>query len=88
MILAGNDGRRGYIYHTAVKPSARGNRIGTRLVQQVLDELRLLGISKVALVVFKGNQVANAFWQHQGFTLREDIFYRNTALRRIRRIDT
>lgn len=31
-ILAGHDGRRGYIYHTAVKPEHRGKGIGKALV--------------------------------------------------------
>ena len=32
--------------------------------------------------------IGNAFWEKQGFILREDINYRNTALRELVRIDT
>ena len=33
-------------------------------------------------------EIGNAFWEKQGFILREDINYRNTALRELVRIDT
>ena len=88
VIMAGNDGRRGYIYHTAVHPSSRKQGIGTRLVQTVLDALKLLGISKVALVVFENNQNGNAFWEKQGFTVRTDLTYRNKSLAEMIRLDT
>lgn len=61
VILAGNDGRRGYLYHTAVAPDCRHRGIGSALVQAVLDALAAEGIRKVALVVFSRNQAGNAF---------------------------
>ena len=87
-ILCGNDGRRGYIYHTAVLPDYRGRGIGTELVQAALKGLEEAGIHKTALVVFSRNKAGNAFWERQGFTTREDLTYRNKALREMRRIDT
>lgn len=47
-----------------------------------------IGITKVALVAFKRNQSGNAFWEKQGFTVRDDLVYRNKALRELRRFDT
>ena len=88
MILAGNDGRRGYIYHTAVHPDYRKQRIATKLVDHVERAMAELEINKVALVVFDRNNMGNAFWEKQGFTVREDIIYRNKALTDIVRIDT
>lgn len=88
VILAGTDGRRAYIYHTAVRPDLQGRGIGRALVDAELAALRDLGISKVALVAFKRNAAGNAFWERMGFTLREDIAYRNRALRDLVRIDT
>lgn len=35
-ILAGNDGRRGYIYHTAVSPQYQKHGIGVHLLIQLL----------------------------------------------------
>lgn len=87
-ILAGQDGRRGFIYHTAVHTGCRRRGIGTQLVQHVLRALDEAGIQKVALVVFDRNETGNAFWEAQGFTVREDLVYRNLALHALERIDT
>lgn len=88
VILAGNDGRRGYIYHTAVLPDYRGRGIAGRLVNAVCGAMALLQIAKVALVTFSSNDAGNAFWERQGFTIRTDLVYRNLALRDITRLDT
>lgn len=50
-ILAGNDGRRSRIYHTAVDPDARGRGIGSMLVGRVVETLRAIGLPKVAVGV-------------------------------------
>lgn len=88
VIMAGHDGRRGFIYHTAVAPDQRHRGIGTALVQAALQALGREGIAKVALVVFSRNTAGNAFWEKQGFTRRDDLTYRNTALTSMKRIDT
>ena len=88
VIIAGNDGRRGYIYHTAVRPDYRRMGIAGKLVDQAMNELSALGINKAALVVFDRNSAGNAFWETQGFTVRDDLIYRNKALTEIVRIDT
>ena len=88
VILSGHDGRRGYIYHAAVSVAWRNKGIGSTLLNTALDALRDEGITKVALVVFKNNEIGNAFWEHRGFSLREDLNYRNKALIELKRIDT
>lgn len=87
-ILAGHDGRRGYIYHTAVSPERQRQGIGTRLVNATLHALANEDIVKVALVVFARNEAANMFWERLGFAARGDLTYRNKALCEITRIDT
>ncbi len=88
VIMVGNDGRRGYIYHTAVRPNYRRMGIAGKLVDEAMNELSALGINKAALVVFDRNSAGNAFWKTQGFTVRDDLIYRNKALTEIVRIDT
>ena len=88
VIIAGNDGRRGYIYHTAVHPDHRHQGIGTKLVDDTLEALHFEGINKVALVVFSRNEDGNAFWEKMGFSERHDLSYRNKALVDIVRMDT
>ncbi len=88
VILAGNDGRRGYIYHTAVHPDCRHQGIATALVDRCLAALKDIGIAKVALVVFARNETGNAFWERQGFTRRDDLAYRNRTIIEMARIDT
>lgn len=88
VILAGNDGRRGFIYHTAVDPEYRRQGIGTQLADAALSALKELGINKVAMVVFKRNEDGNVFWEAEGFTVREDLNYRNKELAKIVRMDT
>ena len=87
-ILAGHDGRRGYIGHTAVAPSHRRRGVGGRLVDAALQALRAQGINKVNLVAFARNEQGNAFWEKMGFTERPDLIYRNRALVDMVRIDT
>ena len=79
-IMAGNDGRRGYNYHTAVHPYYRGRGIGSALVQAAIQALERLGIGKAALVVLETNADGNVFWEKQGFTVRTDLTYRNKTL--------
>ena len=80
VILSGNDGRRGFIYHTAVALSERNNGIGKRLVEEAVFALRREGINKVALVVFENNKTGNGFWEKLGFSERNDLVYRNKAI--------
>ncbi|WP_020614688.1 GNAT family N-acetyltransferase [Sediminispirochaeta bajacaliforniensis] len=80
VILSGHDGRRGYIYHTAVKKEFRKQGIGKKLVEEAILSLRNEGINKVALVVFKNNSGGNSFWKALGFEERSDLIYRNLSL--------
>ena len=87
-ILAGHDGRRGCIYHLAVREDHRRQGIASRLLEQALTALRAEGIRKVFLVAFRNNEDGNAFWESRGFALREDLSYRDKVLMEMLRIDT
>ena len=88
VILTGNDGRRGYIYHTAVHPQYRRQGIATQLVETALQALQRAGINKASLVVFADNEAGNRFWQKMGFSPRTDLVYRDYPLAEMERLDS
>lgn len=88
VIISGHDGRRGYIYHTAVLPDYRNQGIARKLVDSAMNALDKEGINKAALVVFRRNELGNGFWEKIGFTSREDLVYRNKNIHELERIDT
>jgi ribosomal protein S18 acetylase RimI-like enzyme len=73
VVLAGTDGRRGYLQHLAVAPPYRGRGVGRALAERVIEALRVAGISKCHLMVRQENERAKTFWAHLGWTVREDI---------------
>lgn len=88
VILSGNDGRRGYIHHTAVAVEERKQGIGKDLLEHAMAALKKEDINKVALVVFSKNEIGNEFWEKQGFVERKDLIYRNKNIVELERIDT
>lgn len=61
-VLAGHDGRRGFLYHVAVLEQYRNRGIGKKLTELALNALKEKGISKVGLLVLRKNEIENAFW--------------------------
>ena len=88
VILAGHDGRRGFIHHMAVSEACRRQGIASALLTHAMEALKAESINKVACLVFRRNDAGNAFWESQGFTERHDLAYRNKALAELIRIDT
>lgn len=80
VIMVGNDGRRGFIYHLAVHKKYQRKKIASKLVEQAIIALKKEKINKVALVVFNDNKVGNDFWQSIGFVERDDLVYRNISI--------
>ncbi len=78
--LRGHDGRRGYIYHTAVDTNYRGLGIGKELVAAAVYAFKAEGINKAALVVFSSNNLGNGFWSSLGWEQRTDLNYYNKSL--------
>ena len=87
-IMAGNDGRRGHIYHLMVKPDHRKNGIGKKLFNKTEKSLRKEGIRKFFLVVFKENNLGNMFWEGNGYKTREDLSYRDKEIPPLHALDT
>lgn len=80
VILTGHDGRRAIIHHLCVHPDCRRMGIAGHLVSVAEDALKKEGIQKIFGLVFKDNDPANAFWEHQGYSLRTNLNYRNKSL--------
>lgn len=80
-ILGGSDGRRGYIYHLAVDGDHQKHGIGRELVQVCLQALRDQGIEKCHIFVIADNQEGQAFWQKEGWQLRDDILVMSKNLK-------
>jgi ribosomal protein S18 acetylase RimI-like enzyme len=72
-LMAGHDGRRGYLQHLLVRPEHRRKGIANALVEQCLLELEGLGIKKSHIDVLKTNALASMYWDSRGWTLRTDI---------------
>ena len=87
VIMSGHDGRRGFIYHTTVRKECRGQGIGKKLVDSAMSALEAEGIHKVALVAFEKNISGNIFWEKIGFSVRDDLIYRNKSIHELKRID-
>jgi len=88
VIMAGHDGRRGFIHHTAVLPLYRNQGIGRELVDHAMDALEKEGIHKTALVAFRTNETGNGFWESIGFMERNDLVYRNKNIHELKKIET
>lgn len=86
LALAGDDGRRGYLYHVTVKKSARGQGLGRKLVQNVTATFRSRGLAKAGLLVFADNDAGISFWEHMGFVTRRDLFYESLPLQSLTRL--
>lgn len=75
-ILAGHDGRRGFLYHLAVAPDSRGHGFSTELMRRALEGLSEAGIGRVNVFVLADNMQGLAFWAsaaRSGWTKRGDI---------------
>lgn len=72
-VLAGHDGRRGYLHHLAVAPEYRRQGVGTVLVDTCLARLAAAGIQKCHIHLFHQNDDGQEFWASAGWSLRTDL---------------
>jgi len=72
-LLAGHDGRRGYLAHLGVLPVGRGVGVARGLVGWSLEGLAALGIARCSVHVYLENQAAAQFWLNAGWRRRGDL---------------
>ena len=72
-LMAGHDGRRGYIQHLAVDPEQRNQGIAGRLLELCLQALQAQGIVKSHVHVLNSNQPGRDFWSRRGWVHRDEI---------------
>jgi N-acetylglutamate synthase len=72
-VLAGHDGRRGYLHHLAVEATHRKRGLGRALVDESLSRLRRAGITRANIFLYATNEAGRAFWLHEGWRLRDDL---------------
>lgn len=73
-VLAGHDGRRGFIHHMAVLPEFRRKKIGHALAQTAIQKIREQSIDKTHIFCYQNNETGQSFWRDFGFEKREDVF--------------
>lgn len=72
-VLAGHDGRRGFIHHMAVSPDYRRQGIGRSLAKEADNRIKSAGIAKTHIFCYKNNELGQPFWKAMGFKKRDDI---------------
>lgn len=66
-VVAGFDGRRGWLNYVAVRPDLQGRGLGRRLVEVAETDLAARGCPKVNLQVRHDNAAMIAFYEHLGY---------------------
>ena len=73
-VLAGHDGRRGFIHHMAVMPEYRRHGIGKEMSKIAISKIEEDGIDKTHIFCYQNNETGQSFWKTLGFVKRDDVF--------------
>lgn len=72
-VMAGHDGKRGYLQHLCVSAECRRQSIGARLTTLSLDALAKEGILKTYLFALNKNAAGQDYWRGRGWQERNDF---------------
>lgn len=72
-VMAGYDGRRGWVYQMAVHPFGQGKGWGKRLVEELEARFRAKGCEKINLLVEPAYEV-RSFFSRLGYKLDDLLF--------------
>lgn len=75
VVLGSHDGRKGWINRLAVLTAYRKCGIGRRLVEEVENRLRRIGIVIFACFIEDWNEISMNFFRRLGYNRHTDIFY-------------
>ncbi|HEV2120328.1 MAG TPA: GNAT family acetyltransferase [Candidatus Bathyarchaeia archaeon] len=81
-VIGGWDGRRGWIYHLAVKPQQQRKGVGVGLVREVEKRLLAKGAKKVNAQVYKSNERSSRFFKAIGYETQPDLIMIGKQLRK------
>jgi ribosomal protein S18 acetylase RimI-like enzyme len=65
--LCGHDGRRGWVYHLAVAPAYRRQKVGQALLDSCVAALRRVGLKRAIILVAGDNPGGHQFWLRNGW---------------------
>jgi len=72
-VIGGYDGRRGLVYHLAVRASFRGCGIGSRLMEELESRLRAKGCLRCYLLVTTDNEEGMRYYEKHGWVRMDSV---------------
>jgi ribosomal protein S18 acetylase RimI-like enzyme len=72
-VIGGWDGRRGWVYHLAVKPSYQRQGIATALLSEVEKRLGEKGAKKINGQIYQSNTKSLKFFKARGYETHLDL---------------
>lgn len=73
VVMGAWDGRRGWIYHLAVKPDHHREGIATALIRELEKRLIRKGAKKVNAQIYQWNQESVDFFRAVGYEVHTDL---------------
>ncbi len=74
-VLGGFDGRRGLVYHLAVRQDFRQRGIASALMEELENRLRAKGCIRVYLLVTRDNIEARQYYEKRGWECMDILTY-------------
>lgn len=74
-VMGGFDGRRGLVYHLAVRQDARRQGIASALMDELENRLRAKGCLRVYLLVTRDNIEAREYYEKRGWECMDILTY-------------
>jgi len=72
-IIGGWDGRRGWLYHLAVKPSRQRQGIATALLNEIEKRLVEKGAKRINAQIYQSNTKSLKFFNARGYETHVDL---------------